>query len=600
MATENVWTEHMVLQRRPRWMKYPILAWITSTDHKKIGVAYIYTAFIFFILAGIEALVMRTQLSTPNNHFVKPELYNEAMTMHGTVMLFLFLMPMWTGFANYLVPLMIGARDVAFPRINQLGYWLLVIGGGLFALSLVIGEAPNVGWFAYAPLTEATAACLSQSANLLTQAQTAAAAAAAGQGVQGCFSPGLNVDFWAVGLSILSISSILASINFIVTIVKMRAPGMTINRMPMLAWMMLVTSFLMIFALPSLTAGASLLELDRHMDMHWFQVAFQGDPLLWQHLFWSFGHPEVYIVILPGFGMISEIIPVFSGKPLFGYTFVAWSGVAIGFLGFTVWAHHMFAVDLPLVAQAFFASTSAIIAIPTGVKVFNWLATMWKGRLRFTTPMLFATAFIGQFVVGGLSGVAVAVVPVDYQVTDSYFIVAHFHYVLMAGATFALFSGIYFWFPKMSGRLLDERLGKLHFWLFFIGTNLTFFPQHILGLLGMPRRIYTYPPGLGWSQLNFMSSVGAYILAAGVIVFVANWFVTIRRPATVGADPWDAYTLEWVTTSPPPPENFVEIPIVRSPRPLWDLKHPDQADWRKQGRKGQGQSGQPQATTQGS
>ncbi|HZC04751.1 MAG TPA: cbb3-type cytochrome c oxidase subunit I [Ktedonobacterales bacterium] len=581
-------------------MKYPILAWITSTDHKKIGVAYIYTAFIFFILAGIEALVMRTQLSTPNNHFVKPELYNEAMTMHGTVMLFLFLMPMWTGFANYLVPLMIGARDVAFPRINQLGYWLLVIGGGLFALSLVIGEAPNVGWFAYAPLTEATAACLSQSANLLTQAQTAAAAAAAGQGVQGCFSPGLNVDFWAVGLSILSISSILASINFIVTIVKMRAPGMTINRMPMLAWMMLVTSFLMIFALPSLTAGASLLELDRHMDMHWFQVAFQGDPLLWQHLFWSFGHPEVYIVILPGFGMISEIIPVFSGKPLFGYTFVAWSGVAIGFLGFTVWAHHMFAVDLPLVAQAFFASTSAIIAIPTGVKVFNWLATMWKGRLRFTTPMLFATAFIGQFVVGGLSGVAVAVVPVDYQVTDSYFIVAHFHYVLMAGATFALFSGIYFWFPKMSGRLLDERLGKLHFWLFFIGTNLTFFPQHILGLLGMPRRIYTYPPGLGWSQLNFMSSVGAYILAAGVIVFVANWFVTIRRPATVGADPWDAYTLEWVTTSPPPPENFVEIPIVRSPRPLWDLKHPDQADWRKQGRKGQGQSGQPQATTQGS
>ena len=600
MATENVWTEHIVLQRRPRWVKYPILAWITSTDHKKIGVAYIYTAFIFFILAGIEALIMRTQLAVPNNTFIKAELYNEAMTMHGTVMLFLFLMPMWTGFANYLVPLMIGARDVAFPRINQLGYWLLVIGGGLFALSLVIGEAPNVGWFAYAPLTEATAACLSQSANLLSQAQSAAAAAAAAQGAQGCFSPGLNVDIWAVGLTILSISSILASINFIVTIIKMRAPGMTVNRMPIFVWMMLVTSFLMIFALPSLTAGASLLELDRHMDMHWFQAAFQGDPLLWQHLFWSFGHPEVYIVILPGFGMISEIIPVFSGKPLFGYTFVAWSGVAIGFLGFTVWAHHMFAVGLPLVAQAFFASTSALIAVPTGVKVFNWLATMWRGRLRFTTPMLFATAFIAQFVVGGLSGVAVAVVPVDYQVTDSYFIVAHFHYVLMAGATFALFSGIYFWFPKMSGRLLDERLGKLHFWLFFIGTNLTFFPQHILGLLGMPRRIYTYPPGLGWSSLNFMSSIGAYIIAAGVIVFVANWFVTIRRPATVGADPWDGYTLEWVTTSPPPPENFVEIPIVRSPRPLWDLKHPDQADWRRQGQKGQGQSGQPQTTAPGS
>jgi cytochrome c oxidase subunit 1 len=373
----------------------------------------------------------------------------------------------------------------------------------------------------------------------------------------------------------------LTSINFIVTIIKMRAPGMTINRMPMFVWMMLVTSFLMIFALPSLTAGASLLELDRHLGMHWFQAAFQGDPLLWQHLFWSFGHPEVYIIILPGFGMISEILPVFSGKPIFGYAFVAWSGVAIGFLGFTVWAHHMFTVGLPLVAQAFFSATSTIIAVPTGVKVFNWLATIWRGQLRFTTPMLFALAFIGQFVVGGLSGVAVSVVPVDYQVTDSYFVVAHFHYVMMAGSTFALFAGIYFWFPKMSGRLLDEGLGKLHFWLFFIGTNLTFFPQHILGLLGMPRRVYTYPPGLGWSSLNFMSTVGAYILAAGVIVFVANWFITIRQAATATADPWDAYTLEWATTSPPPPEDFVEVPIVRSARPLWDLKHPEQADWRK-------------------
>lgn len=581
MATDKVWTEHIVLQRRPQWMRNPVVAWITTTDHKKIGVAYIYTAFIFFLLAGIEALIIRTQLSVPNNNFIKPELYNEAFTMHGTIMLFLFLMPMWTGFANYLVPLMIGARDVAFPRMNALGYWLLVIGGGLLAFSLVIGEAPNIGWFAYAPLTEATAACLSQGATILSQAETAAAAAAAAKGAQGCFAPGLNVDFWAISLTILGISSITASINFIVTIIKMRAPGMTINRMPMFVWMMLITSFLIIFALPSLTAGASLLELDRHLDMHWFQAQFQGDPLLWQHLFWSFGHPEVYIVILPCFGMISEIIPVFSGKPLFGYTFVAWSGVAIGFLGFTVWAHHMFTVGLPPVAQAFFATTSTIIAVPTGVKVFNWLATMWGGRLRFTTPMLFATAFIAQFVLGGLSGVAVSVVPVDYQVTDTYFIVAHFHYVLMAGSVFGLFAGIYFWFPKMSGRLLDERLGKLNFWLFFIGTNLAFFPQHILGILGMPRRVYTYPPGLGWSSLNFMSSVGAFILAAGVIVFVANWFVTIRRPATATTDPWNAFTLEWATTSPPPPENFVSIPVVRSPRPLWDLKHPDQADWRK-------------------
>jgi cytochrome c oxidase subunit 1 len=584
MATENIWTEHIVLQRRPRWMRYPVLTWITSTDHKKIGIAYIYTAFIFFVLAGIEALIMRSQLAVPDNNFVQPELYNEAMTMHGTIMLFLFLMPMWTGFGNYLIPLMIGARDVAFPRLNQFGYYMLAFGGSLFAFSLVIGEAPNVGWFAYAPLTESNTACLVHVASLLSSSQTIQSASAAAQGTQGCFSPGLNVDFWALGLLILGISSIVANINFIVTIVKMRAPGMTINRMPMFVWMMLVTAFLIIFAIPSLTAAASLLELDRHLGMHWFQAAFGGDPLLWQHLFWSFGHPEVYIVILPGFGMISEILPVFSGKPLFGYTFVAWSGVAIGFLSFTVWAHHMFAVGLPPLAQAFFASTSAIIAVPTGIKVFNWLATIWRGRLRFTTPMLFALAFLAQFVIGGLSGVAVAVVPVDYQVTDSDFIVAHLHYVLMAGATFALFAGIYYWFPKLSGRLLDERLGKLHFWLFVIGTNLTFFPMHILGLLGMPRRVYTYPPGVGWSQLNMASSVGSLIIAAGVIVFVANWFVTIRQPATATTDPWDAYTLEWLTTSPPPPENFVELPVVRSARPLWDLKHPDRADWRKRTR----------------
>jgi cytochrome c oxidase subunit 1 len=581
MATENIWTEHIVLQRQPRWMRYPILTWITSTDHKKIGIAYIYTAFIFFVLAGIEALIMRSQLAVPDNSFVQPELYNEAMTMHGTVMLFLFLMPMWTGFGNYLIPLMIGSRDIAFPRLNQFGYYMLAFGGALFAFSLVIGEAPNIGWFAYAPLTEANITCLTNVATLTSQAQATLAAQTAAAGGQGCFSPGLNADFWALGLTILGISSIVTSINFIVTIIKMRAPGMTINRMPMFVWMMLVTSFLMIFALPSLTAASAMLELDRHWGMHFFQAAFGGDPLLWQHVFWSFGHPEVYIVILPAFGMISEILPVFSGKPLFGYTFVAWSGVAIGFLSFTVWAHHMFAVGLPVLAQAFFASTSALIAIPTGIKVFNWLATIWRGRLRFTTSMLFALAFVAQFVVGGLSGVAVAVVPVDYQVTDSYFIVAHLHYVLMAGSTFGLFAGMYYWFPKMSGRLLDERLGKLHFWLFAIGTNLTFFPMHILGLLGMPRRIYTYPPGLGWSQLNFTASCGAIIIAAGVIVFVANWFVTIRRPATATTDPWDAYTLEWMTTSPPPPENFVEIPVVRSARPLWDLKHPDRADWRK-------------------
>jgi len=568
--------------RRP-WTQSAIGSWVTTTDHKKIGVMYIYTAFFFFLFAGVLALLIRTQLAVPNNTFLSPEAYDQVFTMHATIMIFLFMMPIWTGFGNYLVPLMVGARDMAFPRINALGYWLFLIGGIVLSSSFIFNSAPNAGWFSYAPLTEATPTCLTQAMGTVQQ-QTAAAALAAANGGQGCFSPGSNPDFWIVGLSILGIASVTGAINFVVTILRMRAPGMTINRMPLFTWMTIVTSFLLIFAMPSLTVASFLLLFDRHLGTHFYQASAGGDPLLWQHLFWSFGHPEVYILILPAFGIASEVLPVFSGKPIFGYTFVAWSGVAIGFLSFTVWAHHMFAVGLPVVAQAFFASTSALIAIPTGIKVFNWLATIWRGRLRFTTAMLFALAFVAQFVVGGLSGVAVAVVPVDYQVTDSYFIVAHLHYVLMAGSTFALFAGMYYWFPKMSGRLLDERLGKLHFWLFAIGTNLTFFPMHILGLLGMPRRIYTYPPGLGWSQLNFASSCGAIIIAAGVIVLVANWFVTIRRPATATTDPWDAYTLEWMTTSPPPPENFVEIPVVRSARPLWDLKHPDRADWRKRTR----------------
>jgi cytochrome c oxidase subunit 1 len=541
-----------------------------------------YTAFVFFLFGGIEALLVRTQLATPDSKFLSPEAYDQVFTMHATTMIFLFVMPMWTGFGNYLVPLMIGARDMAFPRINQLGYWLFLAGGLLLTVSFLFGAAPNAGWFSYAPLTEATTACLSNP--LATdQAATLQAATQAAQGLQGCFSPGLNMDFWIAGLNLLGISSITGGINFIVTILRMRAPGMTINRMPLFSWMIMVMSFLLVFAMPSLTVASFLLLFDRHLGTHFFQAGFGGDPLLWQHLFWSFGHPEVYILILPAFGMISEIVPVFSGKPIFGYTFVAWSGVAIGFLSFTVWAHHMFAVGLPPLAQAFFASSTTLIAIPTAVKIFNWVGTLYGGRIRFTTSMLFALGFIVMFLIGGLNGVAVAVVPVDYQLTDTYFVVSHIHYVLFGGAVMGLFAGLFYWFPKFSGRMLDETLGKIQFWLFLIGLNLAFFPMHILGLLGMPRRQYTYAPGLGWDQLNLLATIGAFILALGVLVFIVNGLKTLGfTRANAPADPWDAFTLEWATTSPPPAENFVTIPVVRSRRPLWDIKHPEDPDWRRE------------------
>jgi heme/copper-type cytochrome/quinol oxidase subunit 1 len=563
-----------------RWARSAVGAWITTTDHKKIGIAYCYTAIIFWMLGGVEALIIRTQLAQPNAGLVSPTLYNEVFTMHGTIMIFAFLMPVWTGLGNYIIPLMIGARDMAFPRLNALGYWLYLFAGLMLATSLIIGIAPNVGWFAYAPLTEATPRCLqTYPVGDLTAVQIQATQDTA-RGLPACFSADPNMDVWIIAISMLGISSILSSINFIVTILRMRTRGMTINRMPLFSWMMLVTSFLIIFALPSLTVASFLLLFDRHLGTHFYQAGFGGDPLLWQHLFWSFGHPEVYILILPAFGVISEVLPVFSGKPIFGYTFVAWSGVAIGFLSFSVWAHHMFAVGLPPLAQAFFASSTTLIAIPTAVKIFNWIATTWGGRLRFTTAMLFCLGFIVQFVIGGLSGVAVAVAPFDYQVTDTYFVVAHLHYVLPAGAVMAFFAAIYYWFPKMSGRMLDERLGKLNFWLYVLGTNLTFFPMHVLGILGMPRRLYTYPAGLGWTQLNQLTSVGAYITAAGVLVFIYNWFLSIRKPTMATADPWNGFTLEWATSSPPRPDNFAMVPLVRSRRPLWDLKYPESADWR--------------------
>jgi heme/copper-type cytochrome/quinol oxidase subunit 1 len=556
-------------------MEHPVFLWMRTTDHKRIGLMYLYTAFFFFLLAGIEAMIMRSQLAVPNSPLVSPTLYAEVFTMHATIMIFAFMMPVFIGLANYVVPLQIGARDMAFPRLNAASYWLFVAGGLVLATSLLTGSAPDAGWFGYAPLTEATPGCLNTAATITPQVATHTAAVASAQGQQGCFSAGANIDFWVLALSLLGISSIMSGINFIVTILRARAPGMTIQRIPLFAWMMLITSFLLIFALPSLTVDGFLLFFDRHLGTHFFQASAGGDPLLWQHLFWSFGHPEVYILILPAFGVVEEVLPVLSGKPVFGYTSIAWAGVAIGFLSFTVWAHHMFTVGLPVVAQAFFAATSALIAIPTGVKVFNWIATTWGGRLRFTTAMLFALGFIVQFIIGGMSGVTLAVVPFDYQVTDTYYLVAHLHYVLSAGSVMALWAGFYYWFPKMSGRLLDERLGKIHFWLYAIGANLTFFPMHILGLLGMPRRVYTYPPGLGWDGLNLASSIGAFIQGVAVLVFVANWFITVRKPADAPGDPWDAFTLEWATTSPPPPEDFDSLPPIRSARPLWDAKHPD-------------------------
>jgi len=557
MATRTV-VEGVTIARRKRFSETYVGDWIMTTDHKKLGIMYIVTAFFFFLVGGTEALLVRTQLAVPDGKVLSPDQYNQVFTMHGTTMIFLFVMPMLVGFGNYIVPLMIGARDMAFPRLNAFGYWIILFGGLFLSSSFLFGAAPDAGWFSYAPLTELTSAC----GNAVT-----------------C-TPGLNMDFWALGILMLGISSIAGALNFVVTILKLRAPGMTINRMPLFVWMTLVTSFLLLFAIPSVTAAALLLLLDRHLGTHFFQAGVGGDPLLWQHLFWSFGHPEVYILILPAFGMISEILPVFSRKPLFGYTFVAWSGVAIGFLSFTVWAHHMFAVGLPPVAQAFFATSTTLIAIPTAVKIFNWVATVYGGKVSLKVPMLFALGFVAMFLIGGLNGIALAVVPFDYQVTDSYFVVSHLHYVLFGGTVFGIFAGIFYWFPKMTGKLLNERLGQIQFWLMLIGVNLTFFPMHILGILGMPRRIYTYPGNLGWNEMNLLATIGAFMIAVAILIFLWNFIITLRSGEPAGDDPWDAFTLEWDTTSPPKPYNFLVLPVVRSRRPFYDKKNPETADWK--------------------
>jgi cytochrome c oxidase subunit 1 len=518
-----------------------VWSWVTTVDHKRIGILYGATAFGFFLLGGIEALVIRLQLARPGGTIVSAETFNALFTMHGTTMIFLAVMPLNAALFNYMIPLMIGARDVAFPRLNALSYWIFLAGGLLLNASWLRGTPPDAGWFGYANLTSRQ------------------------------FSPGPNVDFWMLSLQVLGASSMIAAVNFIVTILNLRAPGMSLMRMPLFVWMTLVVQFLIVLAFPPITVGLIFLMFDRFFGTHFYDVAAGGDLHLWQHLFWIFGHPEVYILILPAFGIVSEVVPTFARKPLFGAPIMIYSGVLIGFFGFGVWSHHMFAAGMGPVADAAFSVASMIIAIPTGIKIFNWLATLWGGAIRLTTALHFAVGLIGAFTIGGLSGIMHASPPVDLQQTDSYFVVAHLHYVLIGGSLFGLFAGAYYWWPKITGRLLDERLGRWQFWLLFVAFNVAFFPQHYLGAIGMPRRIYTYPDG-PWSFWNLVSTLGAFGIGAAIFLFMVIALRSLRG-APAPADPWDGRTLEWRTSSPPPPHNFDAIPPIYGRDTFWREKH---------------------------
>jgi cytochrome c oxidase subunit 1 len=529
--------------------------WIVTVDHKRLGIMYIATALLFFAVAGLLAALMRAQLAFPNGKLLPPEVFNRLFTMHGTTMIFLVGMPFFAGLANYLVPLMIGARDMAFPRLNAFGYWMFLLGGMLLYFSYVAGEglaghgtAPDVGWFAYAPLTERA------------------------------FSRGTSTDYWVLSIIVAGIGTTVSAINVIATIISMRCKGMTLARMPLFVWLMLVVSAMVVMALPPLTAAQIMLLLDRYLGAHFFDTQAGGSAV--QHFFWLFGHPEVYILVLPGFACVSEIIPVFSRKPIFGRAAMIGATVAIGLVSVSVWAHHMFSVGMSSVSNIFFVASTMLVGVPTGIKIFNWLGTMYGGKLRFDTPMLFCVAFLFQFLIAGLTGIMLAAAPLNWQLTDSYFVVAHFHYTLLGGMLFTLFGGFYYWFPKATGRMLSETIGKYHFWLLVIGFHLTFDTLHFAGILGMPRRIYTYAAGRGWEGLNLLASIGVMFQAAATACLIWNIIRSLRKGKPAGNDPWDAWTLEWATTSPPPEYNFAVEPEVRSSRPLWDLKHPEDPDWK--------------------
>ncbi|PHX93653.1 MAG: cytochrome c oxidase subunit I [Acidimicrobium sp.] len=539
-------------------LKRPVSAtgwrsWVFTVDHKKLGIMYGATAMLFFIVGGVEALLIRLQLAAPNGKVLNADLYNQMFTMHATTMVFLFVMPMAAGFANYFVPLQIGARDVAFPRLNAFGFWAFLFGGIFLNLAWFLGGAADGGWFMYAPNSGPV------------------------------FSPSNGVDFWALGLQITGIASLTGAINLIITVLNMRAPGMSLMKMPIFTWMITVVQFLLLFAIPVITVALFLLSFQRNFGAQFFDVAAGADPLLWQHLFWIFGHPEVYVLILPSFGIVSEVLPVFSRKPLFGYPFVVFSGAAIGFVGWGVWAHHMFASGLGPVSVAVFSLTTMAIAVPTGVKIINWTLTMWSGKLWFTTAMKFSIGLIVLFTVGGLSGVTHAVAPSDTQQTDTYYIVAHFHYVLFGGAVLGIFSGFYYWWPKVFGKMLNEKLGSWNFWLMVIGLNLTFGPMHILGLQGQPRRMYQWTEaraGEGFFNLafwNLIASIGSFVLAVGILTFLINVLITSRNPQKAPLDPWDARSLEWMTTNPPKEHNFDVVPTVHHLDDFFHQKYEEDA-----------------------